>query len=509
MTRLLLRADASLTQGTGHVLRCLALAEAWIDHGGQAVLLSHALHPRLARRLHAAGVGLLSLAAVPGSPDDATATARAAADLGADWIAADGYHVGSAWQEQVVGQGHKLLVFDDNGHCSHYAAHLVLNQNAHATPGPYAQRADHTALLLGPRFAVLRREFTQMGSAVEHPGHRPAQLLVTLGGSDPEAHLEGVVGALLPHPPDSRLVGLVGSHHPRAGAVEALLCGTPNATALHDAQDMAGLLSRTRLAVSAAGTTTYELAAMGVPSILLAIADNQLKSAEAVDALEAACFLGVAGAVQRDTLRNALSALWSNPERLRSLSEAGRALVDGQGAARVVRRMWGQHRIDSENLDLQPASWADRGALWSQANDPEVRARAFHPAQIPWSSHLRWLRSRLDSPDCLAFRAQLVGEDAAGADAGVVRFDRTGAATWEITVAVAAEQRGRGLGAPLIAAGCRALVAQRGRELSVLARIRPDNSASLRTFARAGFGDPSPTPADGTEAVGCWWHPAR
>ncbi len=213
--------------------------------------------------------------------------------------------------------------------------------------------------------------------------------------------------------------------------------------------------------------------------------------------------------VSPDALRAARDALWADPDGLRALSEAGRALVDGQGARRVVQRMKGASRHAGDGLGLAPVTWADRGAVWSQANDPVARAQAFHPGRIPWSAHLRWLRARLGSPDALLFRARVTRGPEDGADAGLVRFDRIGEDRWEISVSVAAEQRGRGLGAPLIEAGCRALVAARGAGLSVLARIRADNPASLRSFAKAGFGETTPTPMEGVEAVGCWWRPAR
>ena len=144
----------------------------------------------------------------PGSPRMATTSMRP----------------GRSW---VVQAGHRLLFFDDNGHCGHYAAHLVVNQNAHATPAPYGQRAAHTALPLGPRFAVLRREFAAAALGAWRPETDPPDPGHP-GREDSRAHLERG-GLRRPLPPllGAALVGLAGSHHPRADLVAAAFRGPP------------------------------------------------------------------------------------------------------------------------------------------------------------------------------------------------------------------------------------------------------------------------------------------
>src|SRR5262249_53524847 len=155
--------DAGPATGTGHVMRCLALAQAWQEAGGDATLAS--AHPLggLESRLHSDGIGNRYLAAStsPGSLQNAEQKIALASLYGEEWIVLDGYVFSSSYQRALKSAGLRLLVLDDFGHAEHYCADLVLNQNLHAHERLYARREADTRLLLGTRFALLRREFTR------------------------------------------------------------------------------------------------------------------------------------------------------------------------------------------------------------------------------------------------------------------------------------------------------------------------------------------------------------
>ena len=158
---LLFRTDASVGSGTGHVMRCLALAQALQDAGGHAIFAVADATPALEERLRMEKVEHLRPKVIPGSPDDAKETVELAQKKNASWVVVDGYHFGAEYQSLLKAAGLKLLFVDDNGHGESYSADLVLNQNTHARPGLYRKRDPQTRLLLGPRYAMLRREFTR------------------------------------------------------------------------------------------------------------------------------------------------------------------------------------------------------------------------------------------------------------------------------------------------------------------------------------------------------------
>src|SRR5262245_44166362 len=157
--RCLIRADVGCRMGTGHVMRCLALTQAWRETGGAVTFRTTCTVPGLLARLAEGGAEVEVAGEEPGSPEDADRTREAAARLGAGWLALGGDHLSGDFQRRARGDGARLLALDDYGHVEHYWADLVLNQNLHAGPELYADRAPHTRLLLGTRFALLRREF--------------------------------------------------------------------------------------------------------------------------------------------------------------------------------------------------------------------------------------------------------------------------------------------------------------------------------------------------------------
>ncbi|MGH9649837.1 MAG: hypothetical protein ACRD3I_05135, partial [Terriglobales bacterium] len=156
---LLIRADADLRMGTGHVMRCLALAQAWQDVAGQAEFLTTSDTPDILSRLRAEGMQVTPATLPAGSAADAAHTASRAREIGASWVVVDGYQFDAAYQQALKSAGLKVLWVDDYGHAPPYCADLVLNQNLCAEESFYLSREASTRLLLGACYALLRREF--------------------------------------------------------------------------------------------------------------------------------------------------------------------------------------------------------------------------------------------------------------------------------------------------------------------------------------------------------------
>jgi UDP-2,4-diacetamido-2,4,6-trideoxy-beta-L-altropyranose hydrolase len=170
-----------------------------------------------------------------------------------------------------------------------------------------------------------------------------------------------------------------------------------------------------------------------------------------------------------------LDALAGDPARRQAMTVGAQTLVDGGGALRVVTRLW------SELLALRPAELDDARLLWDWVNDPDVRGRAFSTDVIPWETHSRWLADRVADPLSHIWIASAPNGDAVGQ----VRFETRGGST-EVAISVAGRARGKGWGGALIDAGVRRLFVETDVE-SVLARVKPDNIASLRAFDSAAF----------------------
>ncbi|HEX2852292.1 MAG TPA: UDP-2,4-diacetamido-2,4,6-trideoxy-beta-L-altropyranose hydrolase [Opitutaceae bacterium] len=333
---LFIRADGSSTLGTGHVMRCLALAQSWVRGGGQVVWALAETTPALNGRLRAEGFSCLSLAVAAGSPDDASSTIAHARAAQAAWIVADGYRFGSPWQKQVKAAGFRLLVVDDYGHAGHYHADLILNQNASAPENLYNAREAATRLLLGAPFVLLRQEFLTARPATRAIPAIARKILVTLGGSDPDNLTSRVIGAL-GQISEMEVVVVVGGSNPHLDAVKRAVatCGFPCRLEIN-ATNMPELMAWADVAISAAGSTAWELAYMGLPSLLIVVAENQAGIAAALAREGVSQNLGAGATLTAAPVADALRALLADQARRQTQSRKGRNLVDGLGVDRVL-----------------------------------------------------------------------------------------------------------------------------------------------------------------------------
>lgn len=474
MNKLLIRADASSTMGTGHVMRCLALAQGWQDLGGSVDLLSAELPEALADRCHSEGIGVQRLA--PGE-GDAESTAALAAQV--DWLVVDGYHFEAPYLKTVAASGCRVLQIDDLGFDGDCEATLILNQNLTASPLLYPGVTEPEHLLLGGRHALLRREFRapRPNRRFDGPARR---VLVSFGGSDPCDFTRRAIEALL-QCPDLKARIVVGAANPRLEALRALAAPAGSRIEVLSAvSEMVPLMDWADFALGAGGSSVLELAARGLPALIVAIADNQSAISTALHERGLMRSLGWHEQVDAATLAGALRELADDAPARARFSAAALELADGRGALRVAAEMLARTALD--RLRLRPATEEDARLLLDWANDPAARAASFQGGAIGWEDHVAWLGRRLADPDCLLSLA----ETTEGEPAGVVRFDLGADGVATISLNLAPEQRGRGLAASLILAGCREL-----RRLhpaaTVRALIKPENGASQKAFARAGF----------------------
>jgi UDP-2,4-diacetamido-2,4,6-trideoxy-beta-L-altropyranose hydrolase len=471
-----MRADASVAMGTGHVMRCFALAQAWQDAGGGAVFAMAQVTLAIEERLQRESIEVKRLKAKAGSADDAQETIALARDEQACWVVVDGYCFGADYQAALKHAGLKVLFIDDNGHAGHYSADLVLNQNAHANEASYSNRDASTRMLLGPRFAMLRREFTSWREWKRETPTIARKVLVTMGGSDPENLTQRVVEAILSDG-DFETTIVAGGSNPHLAKLRQLVSNSGRAVQLlENASNMPELMADADVAVAGAGTTGWEMCFLGLPALLIVLADNQQGVADELGKLGIAVHLGHASDLTGSAIAAQLQSLADAPAVRREMSQRGRALVDGRGAERVVRAM------KSDALSIRPAGAGDCKLLWEWANDPVVRASAFSSEAISWEEHVAWFRGKVNDPDCRI----LVALDASAVPAGQIRFNKRGPGEADVDITVDVSLRGLGYASRLIDLGANWVFTEWGPML-LNAFVKPENVASAKAFERAGF----------------------
>jgi UDP-2,4-diacetamido-2,4,6-trideoxy-beta-L-altropyranose hydrolase len=481
----LIRADASVRIGIGHLMRCLALAQAWQEEGNFAHFALVDVLPVLERRLLDGGMDVSRVAASPGSLEDAARTIALAQEMVATWVVLDGYCFDTPYQRAVKEADLRLLVVDDYGHASHYYADLVLNQNISADESLYANRESYTRLLLGPRYAMLRREFWPWRGWQREIPPVAHKVLVTLGGADPDNVTLRVVRALhRVQIPGLAAAVVVGGGNPHweslRSAVEHSGC---EIRLERDVRDMSELMAWADVAISAGGSTCWELAFMGLPALVLVVADNQKGVADGLDALGVVRSLGRCIDVDEVDVARASKVLVTDSAQRGAMSEKGRQLVSGSGADEVVTSM---NRLTepacSENrLRIRPAHLEDAELLWRWANDPVVRANSFNHESISLSDHIEWYRKKLASPDTCIWILELDR-----VPVGQIRYDRIGLDMADIGFSVVHRYRGRGLGTSALflssRLACEKLQVKRLRGIAF-----SSNNPSARAFTKAGF----------------------
>lgn len=331
---LLLRVDGHAAIGGGHVMRCLALAQAWQDAGGWAAFASAGMAPSLRERVAQEGFACSEIAAESGSAGDAASTAAIAGEISARIVVIDGYHFGPGFRAPLHAGGLVTMAIDDNGEAGPCADHLILNQNIHAAPALYPNAGSRTKLLLGTRYALLRREFRRnIRRSVSRDGS-VRTILVTLGAVDRDNVTGSVIEALRSLDLAGAAVEIVaGGANPHGASINQASTAVAGARIVTDpGVGMAELMAGADLAITAGGTTMWELSAMGVPFIAVIVAENQRLSTLAMAALGFPCVMAanVAG-----ELPEKLRALMGNAALRQELAAAGQRLVDGEGAARV------------------------------------------------------------------------------------------------------------------------------------------------------------------------------
>ena len=284
-----------------------------------------------------------------------------------------------------------LLFIDDYGHAEFYCADLVLNQNIYAQEELYKERDLRTELLLGSLFVLLRREFWSWRGWQRKNPEIARKILVTLGGSDPD----NVTLKIL------ELAAKTNRSWSRSGSSgrrrQCSLCPhwrrhrkSPKSPIrlVRNAANMPELMAWADMAIISGGTTSYETAFMGLPSLIVIIAENQVQVAEKLAENGVAVNLGWHHDLSCACIQKMVEDLTVNCNARDAMSRIGRQLVDGQGTTRVIKAML--ERI----ITVREAVESDCEQIFEWANDDDTRAASFSSGLIDWDTHRNWFSGK-------------------------------------------------------------------------------------------------------------------
>jgi len=359
------RADASLEIGTGHVIRCLTLADALKANGAHCRFVCRE-HPGALFELirqHGYEVYRLQATSENDMQDelsdsasfsahsawlgtdwavDADQTREALGDAPVDWLIVDHYAIDARWERELHAHVRKLMVIDDLADRSH-DSDLLLDQNLGREVWDYANLVpSRCTVLAGPSYALLRPEFAALRAYSLQRRTNPEikHLLITMGGVDKPNATSHILEDLkdCPLPQECCIKIVMGAHAPWLEQVRTLAAAMPWRTeVLFNVRDMAGLMAECDLAIGAAGSTSWERCCLGLPTLMVVLASNQRQGAAALEEAGGAVLLGEVTAMKR-ALSSVLPTLLDG-QRLREMTKASSRVTDGRGTARVLRQM--------------------------------------------------------------------------------------------------------------------------------------------------------------------------
>lgn len=329
------RADGDPRIGMGHLMRCLALAKELKEQAAEIIFIG-SVSPGARELIQKNNCTLLEMGEFYGRGEVNTVK-EIIKNYDISIVITDSYAIGFEYLKEIRACGCLLISIDDLNQAV-YPSHVVINGNIYAHKLAYKSAYGDTEFLLGTDYLLLREEFVkvtprQLPDEVTH-------LMVTVGGSDPLDLTPKIIAGLGQVDADFRLSVVVGPGFTSAAKIKTAIENVGKQVELRTNTDnMAALMSSCDAAVTAGGTTLYELCRTGTPAVVLLQAENQILAAGELNDVGTIINLGMGNEVQVPEITKAVDRLCRDPQLRRSMAARGQTLVDGLGARRCAERI--------------------------------------------------------------------------------------------------------------------------------------------------------------------------
>jgi UDP-2,4-diacetamido-2,4,6-trideoxy-beta-L-altropyranose hydrolase len=472
------RLDASPEIGAGHAARCATLADALVSWGWETLFVCNPGAETAAPQLKSRPLRPIP----PHRPDDA-APFKATLPRRASLVVIDHYGLSAGFETAIRADTDAIFVIDDLCNRRH-DCDFLLDPTLGRLPQDYAALLPTGArALTGASFVLLPKAFRAKRAGFERRTEAVAQrVLISLGATDPANATVLAIEAVAASGHAVEVDIVLGRAAPHIETVRALAQKRLADFTLHiDPPDLPDIVARCDMAIGASGSSAWERSALGLPTILLAVAENQVPSARAFAETGAAILAGQEAIASPQILAGMVGDLIGDAKARHDLSERAAALCDGRALERIRCALAGTvSRPDGKSTGLRAVETEDRDRLLAWRSDPttvqfSLNARAPDPDE-----HRRWFDARLARDDLFAIL------ETGNAPVGVVRLEPrilpVDRPAFEVSIAIAPEARGTGLGTvalQLLRAAC--------PSDTISATVVADNQVSRRLFEAAGY----------------------
>ena len=482
------RVDSSVEIGFGHLSRCINLAEELRMRGSDVTFVC--------RDLDGAGISsleekLFRTVLLPRSVDvilqsvDASEFISSLAGVCPDWVVLDKYSLGSEWETAVRPFVEKIAVIEDLAN-RHHDCDLLIDQNcSDRTVETFKRQVPETCkFLIGPKYALLNSVFAEIREVSVAQRTELKRIFVFCGGSDPNNLTKTVLDALgRDEFSEIKVDVVIGAQNQNFKAeltnnFKAELTNPYKSNIkFHESGDnFAKIMSSADLAIGAGGTTIWERMCLGLPSIVVSIADNQVPACEKLGREGLVRYLGPQPEVTTELVAGAVREFVRTPSALGAVSVKSQIVVDGRGCDRVAEVMCPSGESD---LKVRLAETTDCIEFFNWANDPVVREQSLNTAEIQWMDHQKWFGEKIKSDS-----TEIYVLEASGLPVGQVRFEKLGSFA-EINYSLDDLVRGRGWATTLVDVAIKVFRARNPYLLR--AQVKSANARSSSGFKALGF----------------------
>jgi UDP-2,4-diacetamido-2,4,6-trideoxy-beta-L-altropyranose hydrolase len=494
---LIIRVDVSVQIGTGHVMRCLTLADELRGRGAEIAFICREFDGNLCDYIEEKGYSVYRLP-VPDTPTqnidsnlkheawlgvdwqtDAEQVEEIIKSLGTtpDWLVVDHYALDARWEGYLRPHVKKIMVIDDIADRAH-DCDLLLDQNFYEN---LESRYDGLVpsgckKLLGPQYALLRPEFREARKNLRKRNGYVKRIMIFFGGSDPTNETAKALEAIrMLNKPDIVVDVVIGTLNSHRKVIEQMASDIPDCTCHFKVENMAALMARADLAIGAGGITVWERCALALPSIVITVAENQERTVSDMAESGYLLFLGKSEIVLVDSLYHVFKTVLQSPLLLISFVRKTLSFVDCKGAKRIAQE------VMPLDITLRMANMDDCEAIYKWRNAEVTRRHIFNPEKISLDKHRKWFMESLKNTNQQILIAELHGRPA-----GVLRYDIDGQLA-VISIYNVPGIKGYGIGTQIISTGSKWLRRYFPDVYKIQAKVLPENIVSKKAFVNAGY----------------------
>jgi len=496
--KIVFRTDSSVIMGSGHVMRCLTLAESLREKGASVIFISRNHDGNLNQIIAEKGFQVIELKQ-PNTDinnshknkdiykdwlgvsveEDAEDTINTIGNKKPDWLIIDHYSLGIKWEKELRPYVNNIFVIDDLANREH-DCDMLLDQN-------WFENMDsrynnllpiNCTKFLGPEFALLRPEFAEARNSLKPRNEIIKRVFVFFGGSDPKNLTAMTLRAFsTPKLAHLKVDVVIGANNPHKDEIFKLAEPRDNINIHIQVNNMATIMAKADLAIGAGGVNTWERMCLGIPSIVISLADNQKVQLSDLSSKKMIHLIGDINKTEKNIIKENIIKLINNPSII--MNQTNRIKNTVKGAGRNIVKNFLIGNLSNFQWKVKKATQNNLKLYWVWANDEKVRENALIKEVIPFDEHVIWFEKKLVDDKCSLFVIYVENNPI-----GQVRFEIENDFA-RLDYSIAKQFRGRRIAKRLL---CEAIKKFReNNSIKILGEVLPENLSSANTFRSLGF----------------------